>query len=70
MYFSTLSMYNAPSLLLAGFSNKYMESVMEDIMKAAFPFLVLMIVGTGFVSVHPMTGLTSFRNIYIRSLFP
>jgi len=42
---------------------------MEGIIKVAFLFLVLMIVGTGFMYVHPMACLFSFRNFCIRSLF-
>jgi hypothetical protein len=42
---------------------------MEGIMEVAFLFLVLMIVGTGFMFAHRMTGLSSFRNFCIRSLF-
>ncbi len=41
---------------------------MESIMKVVFPFLVLMIVGTGFMYEHPMAGLSSFRNFCICSL--
>lgn len=42
---------------------------MESIMKVASLFLVLMIIGTGFMYVHPETSLSSFRNFCIRSLF-
>lgn len=42
---------------------------MEGVMKIAFLFLVLIIVGTGFMYVHPTAGLSSFRNFCIRSLF-
>ena len=42
---------------------------MEGVMKAAFLFLVLMIVGTGFVYAYPMADLSSIRNFCIRFLF-
>jgi hypothetical protein len=42
---------------------------MEGIMKVAFLFLVLIIIGTGFMYVYPVAGLSSFRNFCIRSLF-
>jgi hypothetical protein len=42
---------------------------MERVMKVAFLFLVLMIIGTGFMYVHPVAGLSSFRNFCIRYLF-
>jgi hypothetical protein len=43
---------------------------MEGVMKTAFLFLVLMLVGTGFMYASPMADLSSFRNFCIRFLFP
>ena len=42
---------------------------MEGIMKAAFLFLVLMIVGTGFMYMLSTAGLSAFHNICNRSFF-
>ncbi len=42
---------------------------MEGIMKVAFLFLVLMIIGTGFMYAYPVAGLSLFRNFWFRSLF-
>ena len=69
MYLFTLSMYNAPSKFAGGVQQKMiMESVMEGIMKVAPYFLVLMIVGTGFMYMHPMAGSPSFYNFCIHPL--
>ena len=42
---------------------------MEGIMKIVFPFLVLMIIGTGFMYVHPMTGIVFISQLLSCSLF-
>jgi hypothetical protein len=67
MYFFALSMYNAPSYFLAGFGNSIrLERVMIIRLIEAVVYLVLMLIGTGFVYTRSMIGSSRHLGLHVR----
>jgi hypothetical protein len=66
MYFSALSMYNPPSYLLAGGVQRIiiMENGMVFITHVTYIFLVLMLIGAGFMYTQIVKSISSQRSFY------